>query len=82
MKIDFKLSTHTVYKHLDASHSQASVFFDKGTMYESIERCLENPNVCTKLQRHLCTTLVYWDTKSKQVVQLKWFIPGPNTEFS
>ena len=59
MKIDFKLSTHTVYKDLDASHSQASVFFDKGTMYESIKRCLEKPDVCTKIGKRFEATKTF-----------------------
>ena len=59
MKIDFKLSTHTVDKHLDESHSQASVFFDKGTMYQSIERCLEKPDVCTKIGRRFEATKTF-----------------------
>ena len=59
MKIDFKLSTHTVDKHLNASHSQASVFFDKGTMYESVERCLEKPDACTKIGKRFEATKTF-----------------------
>lgn len=51
MRPSFKISDHAIKKHLDASNLDASVFFNRRVMYQSVQKCLDRPDkvkICGK----------------------------------
>lgn len=49
MKPTFKLSTHTVEKHLGVYNEYASVFFNVDKMYKCVEACLQEPDTVKQI---------------------------------